>query len=166
MKGKEYIYIGMEIYSFKAKSEIIEYVSPVGNSDVPYPYAVDKDGRIYLMIENVILERGYDSKNYEDPYDFYYDDFSLISFKGIKRFMIGNQIYNFTYRPFPDENYDRITNFNETPQKLYIKVENKGEEDGKIKVLNKNAYVSLHRAFAKEKGYLPLEKNIIVERLF
>ena len=38
--------------------------------------------------------------------------------------------------------------------------------DGKIKVLNKNAYVSLHRAFAKEKGYLPLEKNIIVERLF
>nr|URM61880.1 DNA ligase [Mimivirus sp.] len=36
----KYIFIGSEIYKFKTDSdEIIDYVSPVGNSDVPYPVA-------------------------------------------------------------------------------------------------------------------------------
>jgi hypothetical protein len=55
IKNNDYVYIGSEIYSFTSISEIIKYVSPVGNSDVPYPYAIDKDNNVYLMIENVIL---------------------------------------------------------------------------------------------------------------
>lgn len=36
----KYIFIGSEIYRFKTHNdEIIDYVSPVGNSDVPYPVA-------------------------------------------------------------------------------------------------------------------------------
>src|SRR5688572_23168858 len=32
----KYMYIGSEIYTFVTKDKIVDYVSPVGNSDVPY----------------------------------------------------------------------------------------------------------------------------------
>jgi hypothetical protein len=39
-----YIAIGNSgIFSFEAKDKILEYHSPIGNSDVPYPYAIGED---------------------------------------------------------------------------------------------------------------------------
>lgn len=68
-----YVYIGSEIYQFKARAEIVEYVSPVGNSDVPYPYARDSEGAAYLMLEQIVC-LGYFSTHSakNDPYDTYY----------------------------------------------------------------------------------------------
>lgn len=43
-------------------------MSPMGNSDVPYPYAVDIKRNYYLFAENVILDHIESSK----PYDYYY----------------------------------------------------------------------------------------------
>jgi len=74
MGKMEYIFIGWNVTKFKAKSKITKYVSPVGNSAVPYPYAIDEDGNYYLMLENVMLDgvsRG------EDPYRVYYQDKKL-----------------------------------------------------------------------------------------
>ena len=68
--GKKYIYIGTSVKEFKPKAEIVKYVSPVGNSDVPYPYAIDINGNYYLMIENVIL----DHIEGNEPYDYYYNE--------------------------------------------------------------------------------------------
>jgi hypothetical protein len=67
----KYIYIGEEICSFKTKQDIIKYVSPVGNNDVPYAYAIDKDGAYYLILEKAIISR-MEKKYREDPYDYYY----------------------------------------------------------------------------------------------
>ena len=67
----KYVYIGNIVYSFETDEELISYVSPVGNNDVPYPYAVGQSGKFYLMIENVILEPMVFEKG-EDPYKFYY----------------------------------------------------------------------------------------------
>ena len=33
----KYVFIGWKIFSFETDSEIVEYASPVGNNDVPYP---------------------------------------------------------------------------------------------------------------------------------
>lgn len=66
--GKKYIYIGTSVYEFTPKAEIVKYVSPIGNSDVPYPYAVDTKGNYYLLIEHVILDHIEGS----NPYDYYY----------------------------------------------------------------------------------------------
>jgi|SRR5271154_3455912 len=65
-----YIFIGQDIYSFRPKDEIINYVSPVGNSDVPYPYAVGTENT-YLMIENVMIANV--ARLTDDPYEQYYD---------------------------------------------------------------------------------------------
>ena len=59
VSGDKYIYIGSEIYSFTTgngkENAIVKYISPIGNNDVPYPYAIS--GKYtYLMIEDVILD--------------------------------------------------------------------------------------------------------------
>ena len=72
----EYVFIGEKIFSFKSIAPIKTYVSPVGNNDVPYPYAVDSDGYIYLMIENVIIHPNEKTKELfdkcDEPYSVYY----------------------------------------------------------------------------------------------
>lgn len=105
----EYIYVGGEIYSFKPETKIINYISPIGNNDVPYPYAIDENGRYYLMIENVVLD---DVGDYTDPYRYYYDH-SLITWDiafrqepilkndlGIIKFYGDGEQYTFRYRPY------------------------------------------------------------------
>jgi len=65
--GFKYIYIGEKMYSFESYDEITEYVSPVGNSDVPYPYAIDVSGRYYLLIEDVVLGSSEELTEYMKP---------------------------------------------------------------------------------------------------
>ena len=50
ISDKKYVYVGDCIFSFEPVDEdtIMKYYSPVGNSDVPYPYAVGKK-YVYLM---------------------------------------------------------------------------------------------------------------------
>ena len=47
----EYVFIGSEVYKFVTDDEIIDYISVMGNNDVPYPIAYSKD-KVYFMIEN------------------------------------------------------------------------------------------------------------------
>lgn len=45
----EYIYISDSIKEFKCPEQIVEFHAPVGNSDVPYPFAVTESGRVILF---------------------------------------------------------------------------------------------------------------------
>jgi hypothetical protein len=51
-----YLYVGSEIFSFqtKNKEDVQTYMSPVGNSAVPYPYAVGTE-HTYFMLEHVTV---------------------------------------------------------------------------------------------------------------
>lgn len=69
IKNNIYIYVGEYIYSFEIDDEIINYESPIGNSDVPYPYAIG-DKYVYLMIEQVKINKNDLQTN--DPYTHYY----------------------------------------------------------------------------------------------
>ena len=61
IKNKNYVYIGKEIYSFTAYNDIKKFVSPIGNSGVPYSYAIDKDDRYYIFMEYIVFK--YNSKS-------------------------------------------------------------------------------------------------------
>lgn len=65
IQPKTYMYIGQEIYKFKTKDIILRYKSPVGNSDVPYPYAIGSENT-YLMIEYTYIPN--DMLVEKDPY--------------------------------------------------------------------------------------------------
>jgi len=65
-----WIWIGYRIFEFEPLSTIVDYKSPIFNSNVAYPYAIDDLGNYYLMIENVILKNI--KEKIEDPYKLYY----------------------------------------------------------------------------------------------
>ncbi len=56
VSADNYIYIGSEIYGFKSPDTIKEYYSPVGNSHVPYPYAVG-DKYVYFMLDRIAVPK-------------------------------------------------------------------------------------------------------------
>lgn len=77
-KRNTYIFIGPIIYSFSLLSprteRIISYQSPVGNSDVPYPYVVTNQ-HIYFLIEQDVadIQPYQTSQEYMlDPYEYHY----------------------------------------------------------------------------------------------
>ena len=73
----KYIYVGSSIYMFQIDDTIISYKSPIGNSDVPYPYAIGTK-YTYLMIEKVYIDNKVLEGSFpkyidtNDPYAKYY----------------------------------------------------------------------------------------------
>lgn len=71
--GEKYVYIGSEIYEFspRAGDTIEKYYSDIGNSDVPYPYAIG-NSYVYILLDKVAVEKSFfDMK--KDIYRQYYD---------------------------------------------------------------------------------------------
>ncbi len=55
LEGLQYAFIGDLVFSFTAKSTITKFVSLVGNSDVPYPWAMD-DLRLINLVAQYFSE--------------------------------------------------------------------------------------------------------------
>ena len=68
----KYIHIGAEMYSFTSMDDIVEYYSPVGNSDVPQPVAIGTQ-HAYFMLDKecVALEHFTRVLTQEDKEDLY-----------------------------------------------------------------------------------------------
>lgn len=68
----KYTYIGQEIYSFETKDdeEIKAYYSPVGNSVVPYPYAVGENYTYFMLDKETVPNELLNLK--EDAYGQFY----------------------------------------------------------------------------------------------
>ena len=71
------MFVGGRVETFTVPDPIVTFVSPVGNSSVPYPFAVDRVGRVYLFIESVVMTAttgaSFGTEVLRDPYDLYYD---------------------------------------------------------------------------------------------
>lgn len=80
MKNK-YMFVEELIFTFVAKKQITKFVSPVGNNDVPYPYAVDEDNNYYLLVEDVIVTNMPEELK-DDPYTFYYGHYKHPKWNG------------------------------------------------------------------------------------
>jgi hypothetical protein len=93
LKNNKYIFIGYAIYEFQTTDNILNFYSPIGNSDVPYPYAVGEKFT-YLMIEGVCIDNRYlksfiSSDKNSLPYSYYYGfDVGKYRTDGIKKFKI------------------------------------------------------------------------------
>ncbi len=74
VSGNKYRYIGSEIYDFSPINgdKIIKYYSDIGNSDLPYPFAVGENF-IYFMLEKVAVPVELLNMK-KDPYGQYYQE--------------------------------------------------------------------------------------------
>ena len=50
----EYIFVGNTVKKFRADSEILHFISPVGNNDVPCAYAISSNN-MYLFSEEIVV---------------------------------------------------------------------------------------------------------------
>ena len=73
--GSRHLVIGWKIYEFVLEpgDRVVDYVSTMGNSGVPYPYVVGANNT-YLTTENVWMpnELVTQGEDQEDPYDVFY----------------------------------------------------------------------------------------------
>lgn len=169
MSDDKYIYIGESIFSFKPLGKIVQYMSPVGNSDVPYPYAIDEERNFYLMIEGVIV-KGVPLG--EEPYDYYYKYHRITkdlayqtpkppvveNFWDIVEYHVDDDQYTFTYHPNPEEDYDDA--LRRLGSKMYIV-----KTDGIKYELTKEMYVELMKEYGDMMGFQLLETELIQKRL-
>ena len=175
-----YVYVGEKIFSFTTDLRIKKYISPVGNNDVPYPYAIDKNDTHYLITEGVFLAFGKmkDSRGnmYDDPYSYFYDVKRITpeigstiqstlqlqpvypNFEGINEFYIDNEPYTLTYHSDPEEHYEFMKA--ELGKRMYVIKTN-----GKKVELDKKKYVDLMKRFGEMTQINQIQnKKIIHER--
>ena len=156
----KYMFIGGEIFTFMTYDEITTYMSPVGNNDVPYPYAIDKIGNYYLMIENVILKHSSKlekliSEYDNNPYSFYYNTYKIKPlvkhFKNITEFYIDEDSYDLNFAPNPEMNYNKlIPAFGNCMYVAYLK--------GVKTELTKENYIKLINTFGKKMKFEMMQK--------
>ena len=77
--GSKYVYIGKEIYEFSTNDVISKFYSDLGNSDVPYPYAVGEK-YVYIMLDKVAIEKTLFNMK-EDIYKQYYENMKVKKMK-------------------------------------------------------------------------------------
>lgn len=158
LRYNKYIYIGSHIYSFEALSDISTFFSPVDKNDVPYPYAIDTDGRYYLLIENVVIKH---VKNTTDPYIEYYQkskitdvSMSTLCFQNIDKYYIGDKLYNLHYSSSPDKDYDRISTWSNFGNGMKIIYTN-----GESKLITRADYIHILEEFGKYNNWQKIITN-------
>jgi hypothetical protein len=169
MNDTTYVYIGCKIMSFNTQNQIISYHSPVGNNDVPYPYAIDSANNYYLMIENAILKSTQELHNFlsngEDPYEYYYHASLITEDRGIGRkplfqnnfniirFYIGKELYTMRYSILPSNEFDRFTK--ELGNNVYIRDKKNVKHN-----ITKQQYIEIMEDFSNTIGASPMINNI------
>ncbi len=75
----KYMYIGHSVYTFTTinKEKIQDFYSPIGNSDVPYPYAVGENNTYLMLAEESIPNSSWIHIPNMEPYTVYYEDRSI-----------------------------------------------------------------------------------------
>jgi hypothetical protein len=141
LDDNQYEFIGKNIFSFTSLAPVILFVSPVGNNDVPYPYAIDVDGNTYLLIEDVVLLKGGGGE--EDPYSYYYNKYVMGDF------YIDEDNYRFTYCTNPGKNYERVIPL--LGKQMFLE-----ETDGNKSLLTKEDYTSRVNEFGNLMSFEPI----------
>jgi hypothetical protein len=69
-----YVFIDRDGFSFKAIEKIIEYKSPYGANEVPYPFAITEN-YVYMILDKMYIEKHYfnTSDDWEDLYHAFYE---------------------------------------------------------------------------------------------
>lgn len=158
----KYVFIGKEIYSFTVQEniKIVKFMSPIGNSNVPYPYAIDNENNYYFLIAYSTL-KVLDKTKEDDPYNYYYDMLGRIrESENIECMYIKDEEYIFTSELNPEKDYNSITNRIGNP--IYIKKLNENK-----KIISKNEYIDLLTKYNNKIGLKSIENiTIIHERIW
>jgi hypothetical protein len=152
-----YTWIGNRgIWSFVTDNSIVSFHSPVGNSDVPYPYAVDEKKNAYLLLDDVVMANG---ASKDDPYRAYYKSPPP---EGVSGLRIKGEPYNWSVVPMnPKATYERYSRFDGDGATLAFEY-----KDGTLVEMNEEAYCNFCSEHATKLGLRPLAMKQLYKRLW
>lgn len=166
LKDNKYMSIVDEVYTFDAFNEITKYYSPIGNSAVPYPYAIDDDGNYYLTIEDVMVKDIPDDCT--DPYRHYYYKGRMDgAAKEIESARINNNKWieengessvMLTYCSNPGKDYDRMDAWEEANLDIEVEYQN-----GTVKKLSREGYIELMEEYGNSNGFHSIKNKTILD---
>lgn len=157
MDTNNYIFIGTEIYSFTTEYEIVSFSSPIGNNDLPYPFAIDTEKNYYFLNDEYAVMKIDDVSKRSDPYSYLYSVIHNIGeTENIEWIYTGNDCERFhmTTSTSPEYKYDRLIARDGGPVSIQYKDHTKKE-------LSKEEYVELLTNYNQKVG-LGLISNIII----
>lgn len=180
----EYEHVGRNIFTFHSLSKITEYFSPIGNADVPCPYAIDENNNYYLLIFNVILKNP-NLTGYDNPYYYYFENLHITKniyaddndnhepFNNIQNFYMVEHDFDinidnvFEVLDDYDNEYLHMLTYTNNPREYYHELIN---EHGKLYVkytndtleeLTKDKYVDIITQFGEYKKFKLLDISIV-----
>ena len=172
----KYMFIGEKIYTFKTLNNITVFESPVGNSDVPYPYAIDSEENYYFLLgvsKNSGILKIADISKRNDPYNYFYymlgknfiktENIKWIHLKPIERepkyffaFICGYKTIETEYLPYnmctsssPKEECEDLCNRYDPIMYIEFNGENQ-------RLIGKEEYIQILENYNKKIGLLPL----------
>ncbi len=174
-----YVFIGETIFIFRTLAPILNYHSPIGNSDVPYPYAIDCDDNYYLLTENVVLlnqpnlqDNWPSGTTAADPYAYYYAAHLLTPdsgyvvprqpmhphFRMIDTHFVGQDCYTLQYSGDAEAQYDFTMGWADGPMSIR-------KTDGSVEELTRDSYIELMEAFGEHADFAHIpDKHVICKR--
>lgn len=172
--SNRYVVVARDVREFSAEAPVVRYVSPVGNSGVPYPYAVDEEGRTYLLaaLGREAVLRWTREKFRDDPWD----DLTkrsrmtadasfnppqppyLHRFADIAKFKIGGSQYTLMWEGHPRTVYDDVMK-RLRAKKMSVRLYGGGE-----RVLDRDAYAALMKEYGDAVGVRGLVTKLVVPR--
>jgi hypothetical protein len=172
--GVRYVFVGDRIYQFEAYAPITVFTSHVGNNDVPYPYARDRDHRFYFLLgEGYVLQYIPDEHAQNDPYTYanqqqpnILNHTRDVMYGSLVGFYVGTEPYDLSFAADAHKDYKRLTSaaFSDgVAQKLFVE-----NVHGEKREVTEADYVALMRRVGRkrrERGFLPLKRyRILVKR--
>ena len=117
-----YIHVGCGITVFKSLAKIINYFSPIGNNDVPYPYFIDELSNVYCQSSGIIIKEYYldNKKNINEIFCGYWINDINESFQYKHHFYdINGKFVAFNKKKPNNTNFYNIT-YSANPEKEWI----------------------------------------------
>lgn len=89
---RTYVFIGSEVYRFSLQEDaIVDYYSPIGNNDVPYPYAIGETHAYFFLGKKRVPLSALDIS--QDGYEQFYRSLSENQKKGFSVERIATAVY-------------------------------------------------------------------------
>jgi hypothetical protein len=135
----------------------------VGNNDVPYPYAIDGNGNIYLMLEKIIVLNGNERIIGDEPYQFYYSRERL----DVNFYISSDEDSTFqNYYASPKDLVKRICNDADKCKIYLLKDKNKEDTEKNRKYITIEDLEQIMHEHEEKNAFKPMKVFVLQKREF
>ena len=157
----DYVHVGWNVLQFKTRAPVQDFVSLAGNNNVPYPYAEDTAGNVYLFLDKVVLlkqETRPDMRPPDaNPYDYWYH----ANLHPTLRLWMKERPWEFRFAIDPRKRYEELTTEFGPMGVCNRDPDEKGNQEPRP--LSSDDYVELQQRWGSDLAVVPLDVTEVLD---